>query len=153
MRGLSKNQAAAQLRSASYGIVAVDDFKPFRDRYVRSSQVDCPDCGAKPGDMCIRAGRPSSNAHPSRRRMALRAGLVRPQRSSPGPSAKIPDVTQLPPEVIAEVLAEVDARTLERCQSLHVRPPVTGACHACGADVSGERRYCGPCAAERMSSR
>lgn len=33
------------------------------------------------------------------------------------------------------------------------RLPATGHCHTCDVPISGERRYCGPCAADRDRAR
>ncbi len=50
------------------------EFKPFRDRMVRSTAVPCPTCGAAPGEQCVSInGKVSRTPHTPRRRMAIRA--------------------------------------------------------------------------------
>lgn len=49
-------------------------------------------------------------------------------------------------DLIAEAMAAADAGAAPR-------PSPTGACHDCGRAVTGERLYCGPCAAHRMDRR
>lgn len=48
-------------------------------------------------------------------------------------------------ELDVELLAEL------RTPREGSRLPATGRCHTCDRAVSGERRYCGPCAAKRDS--
>lgn len=63
---------------------------------------------------------------------------ARERKTKPGPKPKPRPV--LDPAVIAEAFAAADAR-----------PTPTGVCHDCLRPVTGERIYCGPCAARRQA--
>jgi hypothetical protein len=54
----------------------MDVFKPFRDRPVQTSKVDCPECESLIGSKCVsKNGKELNTAHRSRYRLALRSGL------------------------------------------------------------------------------
>lgn len=62
-----------------------DGFKPKGTGHVKTRKVECPDCHAPAGEWCrnLTTGEPTRSSHSSRKRMAIRAGLVEPPRTRP----------------------------------------------------------------------
>ena len=63
--------------STGVPLIRAPRVKPKRDRHVKVLSVACPSCGAGTGEPCRKLdGTPSTGhlQHPSRRRMAVRAG-------------------------------------------------------------------------------
>jgi hypothetical protein len=70
-RGLTK---ALGPENRSPGAVVPTEFVPFRDRKVKTRIVACTICGAAAETPCIDSTGKPRQAHPARRRLALRAG-------------------------------------------------------------------------------
>lgn len=72
----------------------------------------------------------------------------RPKAQPKAKKVKQPRPLPSPDEIQAAIDAAT-AKTLARTKTKSRRPGPTGECHTCGRAVTGERRYCGPCAAAR----
>ncbi|UQS95163.1 nucleic acid-binding protein [Pseudanabaena phage Pam4] len=62
------------------------------------------------------------------------------------PSARYTRGPVLDPETVAALIASQVADPVALDGSSR---PATGRCYSCDRPVTGERRFCGPCAAER----
>lgn len=123
----------------------------YRRPILTEGQVECP--------VCRRSQKPLAN------------GLLRKHRDLFGhPCANKASGLLDRTQQIAEALAEAEraekerqeqeraretapATPRQRTRSGYQRTTVTGYCHTCDRPVTGERRYCGPCMAERLSNR
>lgn len=95
--------------------------------------------------------------------VSFRTGRVNGNRAKPAPKPR--PRRGIDPDALAETLARFEAERLEAeaaerrkaaerdaagDQLAEPERLANGTCHTCGRQVTGERRYCGPCLAKRL---